>query len=145
MEKHMTSYARFDPSVRVQYSDTHSQSNHADTWVVVGGFSFYSGERKKEYWVHIPSNYRTTGAVVPTKVKSLLKPNCNGGQAAVIHDYLVRDGRVRIAGSKKVVSLSEANSIFLEAMRVANVPKMKRWFIYACAIFCTCFGNHRSS
>jgi hypothetical protein len=130
-----TSYLRFDPSQRLLLDSDTSIRDGVDTWVVIGGVSFYVGTRTKEYWVYVPKGYQITGADVPRYFQRWLLPTTMEGKAAIIHNYLCRTGRVRIDGEQVVVHRPEANRIFYEAMKVAGVGWCKRYTLYlvACA------------
>lgn len=125
-----TSYLRFKPSERMLLDSDTSIRTGMDTWVVIGGVSFYVGTRKKEYWVHVPKGYLITGADIPPYFQRWIPPTTEQGKAAILHNYLCRTGRVRINGTQVVVDRAEAGRIFYQAMRVAGVWWPKRVILY---------------
>jgi hypothetical protein len=131
-----TSYLRFKPSERLLLDSDTSIRTGVDTWVVIGGVSFYVGIRNrgsKNYWVYVPKGYSVTGADIPAYFQRWILPTTNAGKAAIIHNYLCRTGRVRINGVQVVVDRKEAARIFYQAMRVAGVWLGKRFVLYLAA------------
>lgn len=129
----MTSYLRFDTTKRVEWDLESSVDNSADVYRVIGSMSFYVGERNREYWVHVPHGHRVTGADIPELFRDWIKPTSKEGKAAIIHHYLCSTGKVKIHKTRMCINRTEANWIFLQAMRVAGVGFLKRWIIFLVA------------
>jgi len=94
----------------------------------------YASEYLNEI-ITIPAGFDTDLASVP-RVPVVYA--CWGGRAhhgAVVHDYLYR------VDSKPVVSRSDADKIFLEAMAVRGKPFFIRWFMY-CGVRLGGFGAY---
>lgn len=127
----LTSFLRFTPAERAIYSAELSAKNGVDTWVVLGNMFYYVGQRDEKNWIQIPKGYRITGAKVPRFMRSWLKPCEQGGQAAILHNYLRETGKGKFDGIRRKVTKKEADRIFLEAMRVVGIPLFKRWALYA--------------
>jgi len=73
----------------------------------------------------VPQNFITDFASVPRiPVIYAMVGNCSH-RAAVIHDYLYR------IGAKPDVIRKVADNIFDEAMGVKNVPRWRRWMMWA--------------
>lgn len=68
-------------------------------------------------------------ASVPKIFQSVFKPNGKYTRAALIHDFLY---------SKKEVNRFAADKIFLEAMKIDEVPFFTRYLFYAAVTF---FGS----
>jgi hypothetical protein len=129
----MTSYRKFDATKRVTIDEDLTQKFGETTYVVSGCMSFYVGKRDREYWVHVPHGHRLSGADIPRLFRGWIKPNSPIGKAAVIHHYLCAVGKVRINKVRLMVSRYEANLVFLQAMKVAGVFLLKRWFLFLVA------------
>ena len=129
----MTSYRKFDATKRVMVDDDLTQKFGETTYVVNGCMSFYVGNRDREYWVHVPHGHRLNGADIPKLFKGWIKPNSVIGKAAVVHHYLSSVGKVRIKKVRFTVDRYEANMVFLQAMKVAGVFFIKRWFLFLVA------------
>lgn len=98
-----------------------------DIYRVVEGFTFMS---KTGIVVHVPAGYLTDGASVPKIFQSVINPWGRHGRAAIIHDILcdfatayTREG-MAVRTSDRVV-----NDIFLEAMEIDQVKKLKKKLI----------------
>lgn len=90
--------------------------------IVAEPFHFWRGddEATGEH-ITVPKGFRTDYASVPRVLRSFLSPKKKIAKPAVIHDYLYSTGSV----SKK-----EADTIFLEAMKVNKVNPIKRFVYY---------------
>jgi hypothetical protein len=71
--------------------------------------------------IRVPVGFNTNFASVPRIFWSILSPIDEYAKAAVIHDYLYSTG---------IVSKTEADNIFREAMEVLNTPKWKIVCVY---------------
>lgn len=136
----LTSYLKFHAPSRVSIDEKSTQREGQTVYVTRGCMNFYVGNRDREYWVHIPHGWCLTGAVVPRLFRNWIKPDSLQGKAAIVHHYLRTTGRVRIAKVRMRVDCYEANMVFLEAMKVANVGFFKRWILFIVA-----FSTHENS
>lgn len=83
-------------------------------------FDFASEEAERI--VRVPAGFITDFASVPRFFWRVLPPTGQYGKAAVVHDYLYRTHL-----APKVV----ADRVFLEGMRVLDVPRWKANIMYA--------------
>jgi hypothetical protein len=90
------------------------------------GFTYGVGTEESETRIHVPGSWITDMASVPQAFHSYIGPWGKHGMAAVLHDWLYKDGRVR----GKPITRKEADVIFLEAMKVSGVRASKRRLIY---------------
>jgi len=75
--------------------------------------------------ITVPEGFETDFASVPRiPLVYALVGNCSH-RAAVVHDYLYRDGAIPVVSQKK------ADKIFREAMYVKGVPWWRRWIMWA--------------
>lgn len=89
-------------------------------WKMFQPFAFYLTEDNSDIIV-VPAGFVTDLASVPRVFWSLMPPDGKYAKAAIIHDYLYDNG----LRTKK-----QADLIFLDAMRVLNVPRWKRAILY---------------
>jgi hypothetical protein len=128
----MSSFTSFDGTseMSISYASRASKEQGKDLWVVNQPFDYYIGEKADDVWVHVPMGYLTDGATVPRVFWWLIPPLGRYGQAAVLHDYL-REKRVVVKKGQEVpVSIKEIDGIFLDAMKVLEVPVWKRYLMY---------------
>ena len=92
----------------------------ADTWSLVDDL-VYRGSRERFV---VPAGFRTDFATVPRVVTWLVPRFGAYTLAAILHDWLVTDGR-------PVVSPREADGIFRRVMRESGVPVLRRWLMWA--------------
>lgn len=83
--------------------------------------TYYVGELGSSLSMTVEAGYLTDLASVPVVFRGLFAPDGPWAQAAVVHDYLYREGLV----SRKMSDL-----ILFEAMGVLEVPLWQRWAIY---------------
>jgi len=80
--------------------------------------------------VVVPSHFRTDGASIPRPVWSLIGApwNVRYGRAAIVHDYLYRQG-----GRLKEQSLTrkQADSLFFDTLIEDGVPKWRAWVMWS--------------
>lgn len=133
----MSSFTRFNTTLKLEY--IHGSTK--DLWRLLEGFSFYSDKiiPGKRIIVYVPSKFITDGASVPRLLWSWIPPLGNYGQAAVLHDYARSYGFYSIDDdnninssvlSLQVLTTKQADDLFLEAMEVLKVPKLKRTVMY---------------
>lgn len=135
----MSSFTRFDTSLKLEYLLQHDKKYAArEYWKVLESFKFYSDTIFPEgrVWIEVPVGFISDGASVPRFLWSWLPPFSKYGQAAVLHDYLVEGGEVMFAEDPKAyearfkVTRAQADRIFLEAMEVLGVGRLKRYIMY---------------
>lgn len=128
----MTSFNRFVASNRVrQVEDSvFPDKSLAQSWIIVGGISYYYGKREDEVWVHVPNGFPYQGPVIPAFFRKRLKVTDGVFKAGIVHEYLRTKGKIRIRGLRYVVDQEQADFVFLEAMQVAGVNWFKRNFYY---------------
>jgi len=100
-------------------------ANKSEHWVLVGECIYQSdllGDDDKPVKVIVPSGFVTDLASIPRIFRFLIVKNGRHRAAAIVHDYLVR---LELAFSRRT-----ADRIFLEAMKVSGVPKLRRWLMY---------------
>ena len=72
--------------------------------------------------VTVPTGFVTDLASIPRVFRLLMPKNGRHRAAAIVHDYLCR--------LKMDFSRVKADKIFLEAMKLQGVPKLRRWLMY---------------
>lgn len=90
-------------------------------WKVSRPFRYYVGGEDSEDFIDVPENFYTDFASIPRIFWTILPPDGEYTQAAVLHDFLYRN---------HIRSRAEADAIFLEAMTVLEVPEWKRDVMY---------------
>jgi len=91
-------------------------------WKVIESFIYHVGEKGSDNIIIIPSGFVTDFASIPRFAWSIIgHPAGKYGKAAVVHDYLYRN---------KIGSRKQADDVFLEAMDVLGVSKVKRYTMY---------------
>ena len=90
-------------------------------WEVEREFTYYIGDEESNESVTVPEGFMTDFASIPRIFWTILPPDGEYTQAAVLHDYLYHT---------KIFDRKKCDAIFLEAMTVLNVPRWKRWIIY---------------
>ena len=89
-------------------------------WIVAEPFEYYRTNNPDEV-IHIPVGTVTDIATVPRVLWSIFPPFGAYSKAAIVHDYLYENA----INDKKY-----ADEVFLEAMTVAGVPRVRRWLMY---------------
>ena len=84
-------------------------------------FKVDSNTQAKRIWIDVPADYITDLASVPRVLWSVFPPHGRYAKAAIVHDYLYSNA----LGTKQW-----ADSVFLEAMTVLNVPRWRRTAMY---------------
>jgi hypothetical protein len=90
-------------------------------WRVYKPFEYHVGEYPSKTIIYIPIGFVTDFASVPRIFWPIISPIDEHGKAAVVHDYLYRTG---------LYSKFKSDKIFLEAMEVLKVNKLKRYTMY---------------
>lgn len=92
-----------------------------EEWVLTGNCIYES-----DLWpelIIVPEGFITDLASIPRIFRFLIIKNGRHRAAAIVHDYLCRLGML----FDRVL----ADKIFLEAMKLKKVPKLRRWAMYA--------------
>jgi hypothetical protein len=87
-------------------------------WELLSDFAFHVGAYPSTDIITVPAGFVTDLASIPRVLWSLLPPHGRYAKAAIIHDWLYATG---IGGREY------ADNVFLEAMEVLGVPKLKRY------------------
>jgi hypothetical protein len=93
----------------------------ARLWVTERAFRYYVGHENSADYIDVPEGTLTDFASVPRIFWSIIPPDGQYTQAAVLHDYLYRTHER---------SRKESDEIFLEAMKVLAVPSWKRQIMF---------------
>ena len=107
--------ARFDGKLTVTKIDAH-------LWIVEIPFKYFIGPDEKEV-VTVIDGTLTDFASVPGIFWTLLPPDGEYTQAAVLHDFIYKG---------HVFDRKKCDDVFYEAMGVLNVPGWKRWIMWFC-------------
>jgi len=103
----------------------------AHRWETFRDFDYYVGEEGSDDRITVHEGFQTDFASVPRAFWVVFPPDGKYTQAAVLHDYLYRvQERTR----------KESDDIFLEAMAVLGVNKIKRLIMYRAV---RVFGRYR--
>jgi len=84
-------------------------------------FSFYVGNIDDNEIITVPKGFITDLATIPKLFWVLLPPTGKYGKAAILHDYLY---------SNAIETKRYADDVFLEAMKVLGVGRIKRTIMY---------------
>ena len=90
-------------------------------WSVKESFEYHVGEYPSKEIIKVPIGFRTDFASIPRIFWMIISPIDKHGKAAVIHDYCYSEG---------LYSRKKCDRIFLEAMTVLKVNKIKRLIMY---------------
>lgn len=90
-------------------------------WRVARSFKYHVGEEGSGDVITVPRGFKTDFASVPRIFWTIIPPDGNYTQCAVLHDY----GYFTQKRSRK-----EVDKIFLESMKVLGVPTWKRHTMY---------------
>lgn len=77
--------------------------------------------------VVVPVQFVTDLASIPRGLWNILPPIGGYDEAAVIHDYLYKTGKVL----NRSIERGDADKTLLEAMEICGVGRFQRWTIYA--------------
>lgn len=122
---------------KLQYTYT----DVVDIWgnrifVIDKSFNFYSGSKERPLLtVNIPGGFLTDLASVPWPLSLIFSPEGEYAQAAVVHDYII-DNYYK----HDYISRVTADGIFLEAMLVLGVNRIKATAIYLAV---RVYGNYK--
>lgn len=90
-------------------------------WKLVKPFTFWYEDETGRYEINVPAGFITDFASVPRLFWVILPPTGRYGKAAVVHDFLYKEGQL---------PRKQCDKIFLEAMMVLGVSKWKRQIMY---------------
>lgn len=100
------------------------KSYSVNKWQLVQPFYFYFNENNKEEGVIVTEGFITDFASVPRILWSILPPTGLYTKAAVMHDFLYKNGYVKKYNRKF------CDKMFLEAMRALKVDHITRNVMY---------------
>ena len=90
-------------------------------FIIIEPFDFHVGEYPSDEIITVPNGFVTDLASIPRALWSIFPPHGPWANAAVIHDYLYSTG---------YKDKRYADQVFLEAMKVLQVPKVTRTLMY---------------
>jgi hypothetical protein len=90
-------------------------------WELLADFEYHVGGYPSDEVIRVPAGTVTDLASVPRLLWVAFPPHGRYAKAAIVHDYLYANG----IGTK-----GAADSIFLEAMVVLDVPRWRRRLVY---------------
>ena len=122
-----TSFKRFSADAMLTYAPEESKILGKDHWRVMNPFRYYLDDKYSNRWVYVPEGYLTDGASVPRLFWNLVPPWGVYGQAAIVHDYLCEFLSITVDGMSQNITRKQADRIFLEAMKVLEVPAYLRY------------------
>lgn len=107
----------------------------AQLWRLTENFEYKIGDLSSNESVRVPKGFITDFASTPRIFWSILPPWGKYGKAAVVHDFLYQFHRITktIGGTEHTLYIGrkEADSIFLEAMKVLGVNAVTRRVMWA--------------
>ena len=105
------------------------------TWTVDQPFRYYIGAEDSGEYIDVRIGFKTNMASIPRLAQWLIPKMGKWDQGAVVHDLSYRDGYYikDIADMPMPMKLTRkrADQIFIEAMKVLNVKKWRRYLIYS--------------
>ena len=116
----------FTTPLEVEYVDGRN-------WKVTQEFDYIlDWENKEDRVIRVPVGFLTDFASIPKILWNLLPPTGTYGKAAVIHDYLYKNGgRVPCPNCVgDVYTRKQCDGIFYDAMGVLGTPEWKRKVMY---------------
>lgn len=90
---------------------------------LLSSFEFHVGEYPSEDIISVPAGFITDLASVPKILWSILPPHGKWAKSAIIHDYLY-------STANNFKTRAESDKVFLEGMKVLEVPFVKRIAMY---------------
>lgn len=90
-------------------------------WSVYKKFTYHVNKYPSKEVITIPKGFETDFASIPRIFWVLISPIDKHAKAAVVHDYCYKYAPY---------TRKRSDQIFLEAMKVLNVPKWKQYCIY---------------
>lgn len=126
----MSEFTNFDPKTTLVPVPHTKEVLGREHWIVTKGFEYYIGKKEDNCYIQIPKGYLTDGATVPKFFRSFVPTWGKYGAATIVHDYLCEFLTIREQGREVVISRARGDYIFLEAMKVLNVPLYRRLSMY---------------
>lgn len=94
-------------------------------WRVYVPFEYHVGRYPSETIIYVPVGFVTDFASVPRVFWPIISPIDEHGKASVVHDYLYEI---------RMFSKYECDKIFLEAMEVLKISKVKRYIMFCMVV-----------
>ena|SRR3990167_4919668 len=96
-------------------------------WELVAPLEYHVGNENSSEVIIIPVGFKTDLASTPKFIQALLPQNERYAIGAALHDFLYTNkGKL----SNKTYTRKESDLIFIEAMKVLNVPFWKRELMF---------------
>ena len=99
--------------------------NGDETFTLYKGFTYHVGDLDSDIKIVVPEGFRSDFASLPRFLWSIIPPYGKHGKAAFLHDFLYE--AVRRQRFSRVI----ADALFLEAMGVLGVSRLRRYLMYA--------------
>ena len=102
-------------------------------WRIAKEFDYAMGAKDSDRVIHVRVGFETDFASIPRIFWNILSPTGDYGKAAVIHDYLYKNGgrwNFNQYTAYKLLTRKECDDVFLEGMVVLKVNPIVRWIIY---------------
>jgi hypothetical protein len=96
-------------------------------WCIAEEFDYEIGALGSGKIIHVPVGFATDFASIPRLFWGILSPTGDYGKAAVIHDFLYRNGG---KWNGEQYNRKQSDKVFLEGMVVLDVNPFVRWLIY---------------
>lgn len=125
-----TRFTNFDTELNISFDEAASKELGRSYYKVTKSFRYYLSEEQKDVFAYIPAGFLTDGASVPRPFWWMIPPWGTYGQAAVLHDILCETGVMFQNEIPYQVSRKEADFIFRDAMKAANVGIVERALMF---------------
>lgn len=106
-------------------------------WKVTREFDYLDNFEDEHTAIRVPKGFITDFASIPKILWNVLPPTGKYGKAAVVHDFLYRNGGhtdcvicPEDLGMGATYTQEEADQIFYDAMGVLGTPQIQRWVIW---------------
>ena len=96
-----------------------------NSWILLEKFEYHIGSYPSENVIKVPIGFITDFASIPKIFWSIIGPNGTHGKAAVLHDYCY---------ATACYGKFKSDCIFLEAMKVLNVPLIDRVTLFTAVV-----------
>lgn len=90
-------------------------------WVLEAEFEYYTDILGERVYIKVPAGFETDFASIPKIFHSFIEDRDKYNKASVVHDWLY---------NSKIYDRKTADRIFLEAMLVLGINKVKAYFFY---------------
>jgi Protein of unknown function (DUF1353) len=114
-----------------------SPNDDCSSWTIASPFRYWLTELHKGDVITIPTGAQTDFASIPRVFWAIMSPYGRYGKAAIVHDYLYRNGGyVNVAEDGQPIrmrqfSRAECDQILYDAMVCSGVNWLQRKIIYA--------------